>query len=119
MFADLVKKEVAVIRDKSFTFHEIGSVDWVNYVMTDEDPNQERTQVQIAQSNHDYAVRVVAVSLAPGVDKTVEDLIDELHPLPGALVDELFEVADRVNDLSGKFEKLQGKVPPADDTPAD
>lgn len=119
MFTELVRKETATIRGAQFTFHEIGSVEWVNHVMTDEAPGAERSQVEIAQSNHDYAVRVVAASIEPGVDKTFKDLASELHPMPGALVDELFEVAERVNDLAAKFEKLQGKVPPAVDTPAD
>lgn len=119
MFAELVRKETATIRGKDIEFYEIGSLPWADHVMTDEPADQERSAKVVAKSNHSYMCRVVAASIAPGVQKDIPELIDELMPLPGELVGELYEVADRVNGLGEKFEKLQGKAPPVVDTPAD
>lgn len=119
MFSDLVKQQTETVRGKSFTFYEIGSPVWTDHVMTEEEPDQERSAKTVSKANHSYFCRVIAASMLPGVDKAFDELVADLMPLPDELISELFVHADRVNGLSEKFEVLQGKASPADDTPAD
>jgi len=117
MFSELLNSESHSIRGKTFTFHEISSLDWINHLVMEEEPD-DQSHKALAVRNRAFLVRVIAASLAPGVGSTVPELVAEMEPLSESLISELFAAADQVNGITERLNGYAGKASPADDTAA-
>lgn len=117
MFTDLIKTESHNIRGRDFTFYEISALDWVEYLVVDEVSDDVESTKSLIARNRDFSVRVIATSLAPGVSRSIGELIEDMEPLSNDFINELFDSADNVNGITKHLEAMKGKVPPATDMP--
>jgi len=115
MFTDLIKSETRTVRGRDFTFYEISALDWVEHLVAEESSGGEGVK-ELASRNRDFSVRVIATSLAPGVEQSVKELIEEMVPLSNELIGELFDGADSVNGITQQLSAVEGKGSRGGDT---
>lgn len=118
MFTELLKQETRSIRGKTFTFYEISSLDWIRYLVTEDEAAQDDGVQAQALRNRSFLVHVIAAALTAGVEEDVPTLVQQMETLPDALIGELFAAADAVNGITDRLDDYAGKASPADATAA-
>lgn len=117
MFSELIKTQTATVRGKEFVFHEIGALDWIEYIVNDR-AAELTDKKDIYRENQHFGIRCIACSIAPGKPDEIKQYIADLEPLSRELIDDLFTVVDELNQISAGFKSLAGKGIQADTLPA-